>query len=56
MRKKIVKKAIFTNMNWYCPARWIWLKVVLFIRSSLKGEARGLLANSARLPCCDSLV
>jgi hypothetical protein len=27
-------------LQWYCPARWIWLKVVSFGSSLLKGEAQ----------------
>jgi hypothetical protein len=34
----------------YCPARQIWLKVVSFDRSLLKGEAQRFSANFARPP------
>jgi hypothetical protein len=38
----------------YCPARWIWLKVGSFDRSSLKSEAQRFKKKSVHPPSCES--
>jgi hypothetical protein len=43
---------IWKHKTRYCPASWIWLKVVSFEKSSLKSEAWRFSEKSFCTPCC----